>query len=106
MRGRKRYGQAFRVLFLAGVGEVVLDMPGFSGVRGALAELANFAGLQGNELQMALELRSVRLRNFIGPIFHHAIFQTTIKENVSADVVDPVLFPALERLIVDVVALS
>ena len=50
------------ILFIPVVGEVVLDMPGFSGVRGALAELANFAGRQGNKLQMTLELRSVTLR--------------------------------------------
>src|SRR6266852_2520286 len=53
---------------------------------------------------MAFEGGAAGLRNFVGEVIHHAVFESTIEENVDADVVDPVLLPALLRLVVDVVA--
>jgi len=93
-------------LFFACVGEVVFDGPGLAAIDGTAAELADLIRAAGDELQVALEGWASGLRNFVGEVIHHAVFESAVKENVAADVVDPILFPALLRLVVDVVALS
>jgi len=53
-----------------------------------------------------LEFCAIGLQNVVGAIVHHAVLQSAVEENISTDVVDPILFPALERGVVDVVALA
>ena len=55
---------------------------------------------------MTLECWTAGLRNIVGEVVHDAVFQSAIEENVAADVIDPVLLPALLSLVVDVVALA
>src|SRR6267154_13466 len=93
-------------LFLAGVSEIVLDVPGLAAVCRAAAELPYSVWAHGDELQMPLEGRAARLRNLVGPVVQHAIFQPAVEEDVAAGVVHPVLLPALESLVVDVVAFA
>src|SRR5712672_3405883 len=93
-------------LFFACVGEVVFDGPSLAVIGGTAAELSDFIRAHGDELQVAFEGGAGGLWNFVGEVIHHAIFESAVKENVAADVVDPILFPALLRLVVDVVALS
>src|SRR5882757_2642512 len=93
-------------LFFACVGEVVFDGPGLAAVGGAAAELADSVRAGGDELQVAFEGWAGGLGNFVGEVIHHAVFESAVKENVAADVVDPILFPALLRLVVNVVAFA
>src|SRR5712672_4624352 len=93
-------------LFFACVGEVVFDVPGLAAVGGTAAELADLIRAAGDELQVALEGWAGGLGNFVGEVIHHALFESAVKENVAADVVDPILFPTLLRLVVNVVAFA
>src|SRR6202171_152953 len=93
-------------LSLAGVSEIVLHVPGLPAVSRAAAELPDFVWAHGDELQMPLEGRAAWLRNLVGPVVQHAIFQRAVEEDVAAGVVHPVLLPALEGLVVDVVAFA
>jgi len=58
------------------------------------------------KLEVTLELCAIGLRKVVGPIVHHAVLQSSVKENVSTDAVNPILFPAFERGVVNVIAFA
>ena len=91
---------------MPGVEEVVLSAPGLAAVDRSLAELTDFAGCHWNELQVALQLMPVRLRNFVRPVIHDTVVQVAVEEDDSGSVVHPVLFPAMQVLVIGVVALA
>src|SRR5690242_18917320 len=55
---------------------------------------------------MPLQFGSVRLWDSVGPVVHHAVFQSAVEENIAPGTVDPILLPAFQGPSVNVVALS
>jgi hypothetical protein len=67
---RKGIGLA---LFLACVGKVVFDVPGFAAVGGRPAKLTDLVGTLRDKLQVPFQRGSAGLGNFVRKIIHDAV---------------------------------